>query len=231
MSASRVQRAAAPLREQVLELLRADILASEFEPGERLIEARLCARFDVSRTVIREVLRQLESEGLVSIVPNHGPVIAELTPRDAKALFEVRVALEGLAGALFAQRATAKQAKQLRDALRTVERSLDKSDLAARLAAKDKFYDVLIDGADNEVIRTQLRGIHARVQMLRGLSMQTAGRNAAIRAELTEITRAAADERDADAARRACEQHVQNASEVALRELQARTRTAEGSTA
>lgn len=231
MSASRVQRAAAPLREQVLELLRADILASEFEPGERLIEARLCARFDVSRTVIREVLRQLESEGLVSIVPNHGPVIAELTPRDAKALFEVRVALEGLAGALFAQRATAKQAKQLRDALRTVERSLDKSDLAARLAAKDKFYDVLIDGADNEVIRTQLRGIHARVQMLRGLSMQTAGRNAAIRAELTEITRAAADERDTDAARRACEQHVQNASEVALRELQARTRTAEGSTA
>ena len=231
MSASRVQRAAAPLREQVLDLFRADILASEFEPGERLVEARLCTRFEVSRTVIREVLRQLESEGLVSIVPNHGPVIAELTQRDAKALFEVRVALEGLAGALFAQRATAKQAKQLRDALRSVERSLDKPDLTARLAAKDKFYDVLIDGADNEVIRTQLRGIHARVQMLRGLSMQTEGRNAAILAELTEITRAAADERDTDAARHECEQHVQNASEVALRELQARTRTAEGSTA
>lgn len=198
MSAPRVQRVAAPLREQVLDLLRADILASEFDPGERLVEARLCTRFEVSRTVIREVLRQLESEGLVSIVPNRGPVVAELAPRDAQALFEVRIALEGLAGALFAERATAKQAKRLRDALAAVERSLSKRDLAARLAEKDKFYEVLIDGADNEVIRTTLRGIHARVQMLRGLSMQAEGRNEEILPELTEITRAAADERDPD---------------------------------
>lgn len=231
MSAPRVQRVAAPLREQVLDLLRADILASEFDPGERLVEARLCTRFEVSRTVIREVLRQLESEGLVSIVPNRGPVVAELAPRDAQALFEVRIALEGLAGALFAERATAKQAKRLRDALAAVERSLSKRDLAARLAEKDKFYEVLIDGADNEVIRTTLRGIHARVQMLRGLSMQAEGRNEEILPELTEITRAAADERDPDAARRACEQHVQSASEVALRELEARTSASEDGTA
>jgi DNA-binding GntR family transcriptional regulator len=227
MPAPQIKRVAAPLREQVLDLLRADILASEFEPGQRLVEARLCARYEVSRTVIREVLRQLESEGLVSIVPNHGPVVAELTPADAKALFEVRAALEGLAGALFAQRATAKQRKRLGDALQEVRKSVKREDLAARLAIKDDFYDALIDGADNEVIRTTLRGIHARVQMLRGLSMQAKGRGEQVLRELGEITDAAATRRDPEAARKACEQHVHSASEVALRELENRTRAAE----
>lgn len=227
MPAPQIKRVAAPLREQVLDLLRADILGSEFEPGERLVEARLCARYEVSRTVIREVLRQLESEGLVSIVPNRGPVVAELTPADAKALFEVRAALEGLAGSLFAQRANPKQRKRLRDALQTVRKSFKDEDLAGRLAIKDEFYDALIDGAENDVIRTTLRGIHARVQMLRGLSMQAKGRREQMLRELAAIVDAAAVRKDPDAARQACEQHVHNASEVALRELGNRISAAE----
>ncbi|MFD2398220.1 GntR family transcriptional regulator [Prauserella oleivorans] len=227
MPGPRVKRVAAPLREQVLDLLRADILSSEFEPGERLVESRLCARYEVSRTVIREVLRQLESEGLVSSVPNQGPVVAELTREDAIALFEVRAALEGLAGSLFAQRADAKERKRLRDALKAVEKSLGKAELPARLKIKDEFYAALIDGAHNEVIRTTLRGIHARVQMLRGLSMQAPGRSAEILRELGDITDAAAVRQDPIAAREACEKHVHNASEVALRELEARTRSSE----
>jgi DNA-binding GntR family transcriptional regulator len=222
MAGHQVQRVAAPLRSQVLELLRQDILASEFEPGERLVEARLCARYDVSRTVIREVLRQLESEGLVTIVPNRGPVVTELTPFDAKALFEVRTALEGLAGALFAERATADQRDRLSQALRRITRSYRKAGLTERLAMKDEFYDVLIEGAVNPVIETTLRGIHARVQMLRGLSMQAEGRASQTLKELTAIVEAAAIRGDADAARQACEEHVRNAAATALRELAAR---------
>ncbi len=71
--------------------------------------ALLYARYEVSRTVVREVRRQLESEGLVTTVPSHGPVVTELTVLDAKALLEAPSALEGLAGALFAERATAGQ--------------------------------------------------------------------------------------------------------------------------
>ncbi|BCL33332.1 GntR family transcriptional regulator [Streptomyces aurantiacus] len=81
--------------------------------------ALLCARYEVSRTVVRAVLRQLESEGPVTTVPNHGPVVTELTVLDAKALLEVRSALEGLAGALFAERATAGQREQLGGVRRT----------------------------------------------------------------------------------------------------------------
>ncbi|MFD4195638.1 GntR family transcriptional regulator [Amycolatopsis thermoflava] len=224
MAGQRVQRVAAPLRAQVLEVLRQDILAAEFEPGERLVEARLCARYEVSRTVIREVLRQLESEGLVTTVPNRGPVVTELTAFDAKALFEVRGALEGLAGALFAERATAEQREQLGKVVRRFARTYRKADLAERLAMKDDFYDVLIAGAVNPVIESTLRGIHARVQMLRGLSLQADGRAPETVRELEAIHDAAAVRGDADAAREACERHVRNAAATALRELAARQR-------
>ncbi|MGI6872177.1 GntR family transcriptional regulator [Amycolatopsis sp. 3B14] len=224
MAGQRVQRVAAPLRAQVLEVLRQDILAAEFEPGERLVEARLCARYEVSRTVIREVLRQLESEGLVTTVPNRGPVVTELTAFDAKALFEVRGALEGLAGALFAERATAEQREQLGKVVRRFARTYRKADLAERLAMKDEFYDVLIAGAVNPVIESTLRGIHARVQMLRGLSLQADGRAPETVRELEAIHDAAAVRGDADAAREACERHVRNAAATALRELAARQR-------
>ncbi|WP_328610621.1 GntR family transcriptional regulator [Amycolatopsis sp. NBC_00345] len=222
MTGQRVQRVAAPLRAQVLETLRRDIMAAEFEPGERLVEARLCARYEVSRTVVREVLRQLESEGLVTTVPNRGPVVTELTPADAKALFEVRGALEGLAGALFAERATAEQRELMGKVVRRFARTHRKAGLAERLAMKDEFYDVLIAGAANPIVDSTLRGIHARVQMLRGLSLQAEGRGPETVRELTAIHDAAAVRGDAAAARAACEDHVRNATATALRELAAR---------
>jgi DNA-binding GntR family transcriptional regulator len=222
VAGQRVQRVAAPLRSQVLELLRQDILASEFKPGERLVEARLCARYEVSRTVVREVLRQLESEGLVTMLPNRGPAITELTPFDARALFEARGALEGLAGALFAERATAEQRERMGEVVRRFSRNFRTADLAERLAMKDEFYDVLIAGSVNPVIDSALRGIHARVQMLRGLSMQTEGRAEETARELDAIHDAAAVRGDAGAAREACEAHVRKAAATALRELAAR---------
>ncbi|GAA0900399.1 IclR family transcriptional regulator domain-containing protein [Pseudonocardia zijingensis] len=227
MAAQRVRHVAAPLRSQVLEVFRQDILAAEFEPGERLVEARLCARYEVSRTVIREVLRQLESEGLVTIVPNRGPVITELTAFDAKALFEVRGALEGLAGALFAERATAAQREQMGQLIQRLTRTYATVDLPERLAMKDEFYDILIAGAVNPVIESTLRGIHARVQMLRGLSMQAERRAPETVRELAAIHEAAAVRGDPDAAREACELHVRNAAATALRELAARQRIVE----
>jgi DNA-binding GntR family transcriptional regulator len=87
---------------------------------------------------------------------------------------------------------------------------------------KDEFYNVLIAGAVNPVIDSTLRGIHARVQMLRGLSMQAEGRGPETVRELEAIHEAAAVRGDADAARRACEAHVRNAATTTLRELAAR---------
>lgn len=220
MSEQGPRRIAAPLRMQVVDDLRAVILRGDYAPGERLVEGPLCERFDVSRTVIREALRQLESENLVTIVPYKGPTVTTLTTETARALFEVRGALEGLAGELFAQRASATQRKRLIKAYQGLKIALANDDLQRRLAAKDRYYDALIDGAHNDIIGTTLRGIHARVQMLRGLSLSAPGRAVDTLAELDLITTAAAIDRDPERARLACIDHVIHSQNVALTALE-----------
>ena len=74
-----LQREAAPLRTQLVAKLREDIVAGRFGAGDRLIEKNLEAEYGVSRTVVREALRQLESERLVEIVPNIGPQVRALS--------------------------------------------------------------------------------------------------------------------------------------------------------
>lgn len=219
MTTDAITRTAAPLRTEVVRALRRAIVAQEFGPGDRLIETVLCEKYAVSRTVIREALRQLESEGLVSMVPNRGPEVATLSARDAESLYEVRRALESLAGSLFAEKATDAQCTELVAKLGEVKSAVASGDPEKRLAAKDHFYDVLFDGAGNTEIARMLRSVNARTQMLRTLSLAAPGREAHTVAELARITAAAAVNRDPDEARIACEAHVRNAAEAALSEM------------
>jgi DNA-binding GntR family transcriptional regulator len=181
----------------------------------------LCARFAVSRPVVREALRQLSAEGLVESVPNQGTVVATLTYEDARDLYEIRALLEARAGELFATRASAQERADLSRVYENLRQVLSGHGLAQQLQAKNEFYEVLLRGAGNKVIRTTLLGIHARVQILRSISMQAPGRLESSTAELCEITRAAVAG-DADAAGSACRRHVEHAGEIALAALRER---------
>ncbi len=108
---------AAPLRRQVLDELRQSIIAGRLAPGSRLVERELTAMMGVSRTVVREALRQLESEGLISIIPNKGPIVRELTLAEAKDLYSIRAVLEGLAARRFVENASDNQLEKLQQAL------------------------------------------------------------------------------------------------------------------
>jgi DNA-binding GntR family transcriptional regulator len=88
-----IRRSAAPLRHQVLDFLRHSIISGRLTPGSRLIERELIEMMDVSRTVIREALRQLETEGLVATIANKGPVVRELSSAEAKDLYAIREVL------------------------------------------------------------------------------------------------------------------------------------------
>src|SRR5687768_10346139 len=90
-----------PTRDLVLRKLRDAILSGLFQPGQRLLERELVEQMGVSRTPIREALRKLELEGLVTTVPYKGPIVTLPTLEDARQLYEVRAALEGEAVALF----------------------------------------------------------------------------------------------------------------------------------
>jgi DNA-binding GntR family transcriptional regulator len=213
-----LRRVAAPLREQVVEILRSDIVAGDLEPGTRLVEAALCTRFSVSRPVVREALRQLVAEGLLESVPNQGTVVARLGVDSARDLYEVRALLEGYAGRLFAERASDADRAALRVAFGFVEKSFAQQGLVEQLDGKDEFYDVLLRGAGNDEIRQILLGIHARVQMLRGISMQSPGRLSTSLEELRQITDAAIAG-DPAATEAACRIHIEHAAVIALAAL------------
>src|SRR3981189_3520225 len=80
----------AAVRRQVLDELAQSIIAGRLNPGERLVERELIAMMGVSRTVIREALRQLESAGLVEHVPNKGPIVRTLTVEEARDIYAIR---------------------------------------------------------------------------------------------------------------------------------------------
>ncbi|HLH68721.1 MAG TPA: GntR family transcriptional regulator [Candidatus Dormibacteraeota bacterium] len=214
----RVSIVAAPLRKQVVELLREAIVSSEFKPGQRLVERDLCARFDVSRTVIREALRHLEAEGLVEVVANRGPIVSILSYDEVRAMYEVREALESLAARYCAVRATPAQKSQLADAVAAFEEACARGSLADELQAKDEFYRILCEGAKNPVVASMLRTIQTRVQMLRSLSLGAPGRPQRSLAELKLILEAI-EEGDGERAAERAATHVRNAGSTALERL------------
>jgi DNA-binding GntR family transcriptional regulator len=213
----RVERSPAPIRSRVLDNLRQAIIERELAPGQRLIERELVEMTGVSRTSIREALRELAAEGLVTTIPNKGTIVAQVTAEEARQLYQVRSALEALAGRLFVENATPAQRRTLASAFRAVERAAGKG-APAWLAAKDKFYDVLFEGGGNEALRSIACTLHARISLLRSLSLTRPGRAGESMAELAEIV-AAVQANDADAAAKACSHHVEAAGMAAFSAL------------
>ena len=145
----RVNRVAAPVREQVLEQLRQAIVEMRLKPEQRLVERELIEQTGVSRTTIREVLRQLAAEGLVTTIPHKGTVVASPSIESAAELYEVRAVLEGMAARQFAERATDLNMRALRRAFEGIEKRARSGEASsqAMLEAKKRFYDALFDGA------------------------------------------------------------------------------------
>lgn len=211
----RVERVVAPVREQILTNLRNAIIEMRFRPGDRLVERQLCDLTGASRTSVREALRQLESEGLIR-TSSKGPVVASVSPEEARHLYEVRAVLEGLAGQLFAERADADQVAALRRAVSEIEEA--GADPHALLAAKNRFYGVLFEGARNPVIGSTLGLLHARVSVLRATSLSQPGRPVETLREMRNIVAAIEARRSAEAGD-ACRIHVENAARTAIEAL------------
>jgi DNA-binding GntR family transcriptional regulator len=211
----RVVRSLVSLKKQVVESLRTAIFNRRFSPGDRLVERELCEMLDVSRTLLREALSQLEAEGVVQIIPHRGPIVAVYTAEDAKSIYEVRAALEEMAGRCFVERATESECKALETAFAEMKRSCTSKLGADHLTVKAKFYAALTTGAHNPVLVEMLRLIHGRVSMLRATTLAQPGRLAASLAELGNIVKTI-KARDAEGAARACRLHVENAGAIAI---------------
>ena len=172
-----IRRSAAPLREQVLETLRTEIIEGRMEPGRRLTERELTDLLGVSRTVLRESLRQLESEGLISLIPNKGPVVRSLTADEARELYRIRESLEGLGARLFAEQVEPDSLAGLEAALTRVEAAYSANDPAQVLEAKNAFYEAIHSGARSSILSRMLSTVLAQIWRWRALGLSHPGRS------------------------------------------------------
>ena len=213
-----IRTPSAPIREQTVKNLREAIINGYFKPGERLVERKLCKLMGVSRTPLREALRQLETEGLVEIESFSGPRVATVSLDQAKDIYQIRMLLESFAFKLFAQHAAKKDIKALRGAFERINKVVDKDETDQLVKLKDGFYEILLKRCGNQLICTMLMSLNARIAFLRRTSLSQSGRPNESVAEIEKIVEAI-EKHDADAAWEASINHLKMARENALKKL------------
>jgi DNA-binding GntR family transcriptional regulator len=215
----RVERPKKNLRELAQDTMREAILDLRFVPGERLVERNLCTQLGVSRTVVREVLRFLEAEGLVENTPT-GPAVARIKPEEAGQIYEIRAVLEGMAAGACAERIKPEDLRVLQLAMDELIAARDASDPLLSLKATGRFYQRVFAVSEKSVAWNVVEGLNVRINALRSMTIRTPERQAIAVAEMQRIFDAIA-RHDAEAARIAAIEHVEAAAATAKRVLSA----------
>ena len=219
------------LRERIVTRLRHAIITGDIPPKTRLVEPELARQLNVSRTPLREAIRQLEAEGFVATVPRGGAFVSETTPRDVEDLYPIRAVIEGLA---------ARQAAESPDPAKRVRLQ----GILARLAAftadsrqyhaiSGRLHDIIVELSGNRQLQAIYQGLAQHVARMRTLSLATRGRPGVSLREHQRIVTAILRGRGAEA-ERAMREHIEGAHGVLRKRVQgaagspARTRTRTG---
>lgn len=216
----RVERPTTTLRELALAKMHDAILGFYFAPGERLVERKLTELLGTSRTVVREVIRHLESEGLVENLPHRGPVVARIDLAAANQIYELRMVIESLAARACAEAIDADGITRLEQALVALETAFDERDMRAVMKHTTRFYEVLFLAGGKAVAWGVVQNLNARINQLRSMTLSSPGRAKTGPGEMRAIFEAI-KARDADAAELASRIHVQRAHAIAQTQMAA----------
>ena len=218
LASLRIDKPPATLREMALDRMRRAIISGLFEPGERLVERTLCDQLGVSRSVIREVIRHLEAEGLVEMLAKQGPIVARLDWDNARQIYEIRAALESAAVADCARQADGAIKAKLADVLGELDSTSKKNSPPAILDATTEFYRIIFEASGHAVAWEIVSRLNSRISRLRVMTLSTANRTVSGPQQIREIFKAI-DRNDPDAAVEACRTHIAQASAIAKRLL------------
>lgn len=210
----KIQEFPRTLRELALEKMRAAILDQRFPPGARLVERDVGEQLGVSRSVVREVIRHLESEGLVQSIPHQGPIVARLDADTAAQIYEVRAALEAAAASAAAERATEAHVSAMEQALGDIVAAYGTGDFRAVLEATTRFYEIMFEAGGKSVAWDMVQRLNGRISQLRAMTIASAGRSSSGPAQMRKIVDAIRN-RDEAAAGEACREHVERAAVIA----------------
>ncbi len=201
------------LRIIALERVRDAIIDGRISPGERLVERTLAERLGVSRSVIREVIRNLESEGFIENTLS-GPRLATLSIDQAQQIYEIRLLLEPSAAAACAQAATPETGPLLRGVLEEIRRAHEANSANGALRASTRFYQIIFETGGHDIAWEIVQRLNGRISQMRALTLSAQGRQTTGIKRLSQIV-TAIEQRNAPAASNACRDHIREALQIA----------------
>ena len=142
-----------PLREIVYEELKRQILIGEIPPGTRMMEVELADVMGVSRTPVREAIRKLEKEGLVTIEPRKGAYASNISIKDMVDVLEVREGLEAMAASFAAGRITAKQKDTLMTIVEKYRNAVETENIEEIIKYDEEFHSMIITISGNSTLQ------------------------------------------------------------------------------
>ncbi len=167
---------AAPLARDLRDRLEGEILSGQRPPGSRLDESKLAQHFGVSRTPVREALRELAAADLVVLRPRQGAVVATVTVTQLLHMFEVMAELESFCAKLAARRMSAEERDQLLQVHEDCRELAEKGEAHAYYDANRRFHEVIYAGTHNTYLEETTRNMRNRLQPYRRFQLHHPGR-------------------------------------------------------
>jgi len=179
-----------PLHDQLVSRLADLIIEGDLAPGVRIPERELCARFQVSRTPLREALKVLASEGLIELLPNRGAVVAKLTVEDVEEMFPVMGALEALSGELAANQITDEEIAEIQALHYQMVLHYKRQELNPYFRLNQQIHERIMEAAGNATLSKMYRSLSGRIRRARYVANMSQARWDRAVAEHEEILKA-----------------------------------------
>lgn len=209
------------LRELCLDKVRNAIITGYFPSGKRLVERTLCEELGVSRSVVREVIRYLEAEGLVEILPNKGPIVSLLNWDIASQIYEIRLLLEQSAVVDCTKNLDEKTAEKLKLLLEDLKAAFAADDINLIIATSTRLYETIFTTANHHIAWEVVQRLNGRISRLRAMTMKSTKREISGYRRIKNMCEAIYLHKDPEKAKQAVAEHIAEAAAVAKNILDA----------
>lgn len=204
-----------PMREIVFEKIKGAIYEGRLKKEDRLVESTIAENLGVSRTPVREALRQLESEGLVKNYPRRGAVVQGISIEDAVEIYDLREVLEGLMARKTCENISDGEIRELRKILLRMRDSIDGKDFEYYLDLHRDYNQLLMNNCKSQRLISMINNIHEYLASLRGITLTTKDRREEAYHEHVGIVEAL-EQRDAQRVEVLARDHAVNAKKAFL---------------
>ena len=195
------------LSARVFHLIREDILSGKYDKDEELKEKTIGEELGVSRTPVREALRQLELEGLVTIIPNKGAYVVGISQKDIKDIYEIRSRLEGLCARWATENITKEQLDELEENIFLSDFHASKGNAEQLVELDNRFHEILYIASGSRELRRVLSDFHHYAMRVRKITLSDKTRAVDSNNEHHQIVEAL-KKQDADLAEKLANWHI-----------------------